>query len=124
MSVGLGVFLGGGAGALLRYGVSLFFVHMGWGFGATACVNMAGSCAMGFVLGMAAAYEKGFFTTYQTVLTAGFLGGFTTYSAFSAELWGLFQKGAFWQVLGYACGMCVCGVAAMHLGWVLGGGGH
>ena len=72
------VWIGGGCGAALRYGISLF------GNGAfpvgTLLVNILGAFAAGY---MSAKVPEG--SALRILLIPGFLGGFTTYSAFAVE---------------------------------------
>jgi fluoride exporter len=77
------VFAAGGAGSVARYLVNLAVGPRGFPY-ATLIVNVVGSFAIGFVLELAA-LRKGVAPTLQLALTTGFLGGFTTYSAFNAE---------------------------------------
>lgn len=53
-------------------------------------------------------------------LGVGFLGGFTTFSAFSLEMLELVRKGeAFWALV-YALASVLFGLGAVALGWFLG----
>ncbi len=84
MAVGQWLAVGGGAamGAWVRWGLGLAFNVSLFPFG-TLIVNLVG----GFLMGMAFAYFVA--TPLQNELrlfvTTGFLGGLTTFSAFSAE---------------------------------------
>jgi CrcB protein len=60
---------------------------------ATFTVNTIGCFAMGFVMHAAAATTS-MSPTLRLALTTGFLGGFTTYSAFNHDTTGLVQDGA------------------------------
>jgi CrcB protein len=81
------VFLGGGAGSVLRYAVGRATAYLcsspfPWG---TFIVNVLGSFAAGFLMGWLATRETGHAAGPQLLLMTGFLGGFTTFSAFSVE---------------------------------------
>ena len=88
------IFLGGGVGSVFRYGVKtvlepLFLL----GFpGGTFIVNITGSLVMGMILGFSN-YNSHFSESWSPFLVVGFLGGYTTFSGFSAEAVSLFQKG-------------------------------
>ena len=78
---------GGAAGAVCRYGVGLAFAGAGaatafpWG---TLTVNIAGSFCIGLLWGLCAGADW-FLEWGRAVLVIGFLGAFTTFSAFSIE---------------------------------------
>ena len=80
------VMLGGGAGALLRYGATLFCVRLfGAGFPVgTLLVNLAGCFLIGVAMGLA---ERNTFMspTMRLFFVTGFLGGFTTFSSYAWE---------------------------------------
>ncbi len=80
---------GAALGALARWriGLALGAVASPFPLG-TLAVNMAG----GFLIGIAMALlDRG--SLWQPFLVTGVLGGFTTFSAFSAESLGLIQRG-------------------------------
>lgn len=102
------VFLGAGAGGLARWGVQeacarQFGKHFPWG---TLAVNVVGCLLVGFLAGM-------FATTwnvreeYRLGIIVGFLGGFTTFSAFGRETFAL----AAGQQVDWALGNIVLNVA-------------
>lgn len=71
----LAVFLGGGVGASLRWGVSLAVPGM-WG---TQIVNVLGSVGLAYLI------ARGVPEPWKLVLGTGLMGGFTTYSTFNAD---------------------------------------
>lgn len=80
------VFLGGGLGAISRLAVSSFVgKHAGHDFPwATLIVNLMGAFAVGVIVELLALrFEAS--STLRSLLVTGFLGGFTTFSAFSLE---------------------------------------
>lgn len=92
------VALGGALGAVGRYGLSQGFLIYGiqWPWG-TLGVNLVGSFLAGGLLALSVA-RMPMSPELQLFVMTGFLGGFTTYSAFSAELLEYFvssQYGAF-----------------------------
>lgn len=99
--------VGGFIGAVMRYIVGLMFLRfLPSSFPlATLFVNVCGS----FVMGMfAAGYLSGFLTPRAMLLLAtGFLGAFTTFSAFSIETVHLYNNQKY--------GMCVLNVLLLPL---------
>lgn len=95
MTAALAVFLGGGLGAVARFGVSLLLGRHAvepfpW---ATLAVNLAGCFAAG-LLAMLFAAALPVAPSIRYGLTTGFLGGLTTFSAFSVETTRLIASGA------------------------------
>jgi len=90
----LAVFLGGGLGAIGRYLVGVQALRLlGAGFPwGTLAVNVLGSFAMGALVGaFALAWSPS--QELRAFLTVGLLGGFTTFSAFSADTMLLVERG-------------------------------
>ncbi|WP_205696112.1 CrcB family protein [Conexibacter sp. SYSU D00693] len=104
------VAVAGAAGVLARYGIATALP----GAGAILAVNVAGSFALGALVGAGTGDQV------RTVLGLGFLGGFTTYSTFAVQAWERVDGGdlaaAFWLV----AGSVVLGVGAAGLGIALG----
>ena len=76
------VFLGGGLGALARYGVSQVVASPT----STLVVNVIGGFLIGLVLG---GPGEDWSPLLRLAVTVGFLGGFTTFSTFTADAFGL-----------------------------------
>jgi len=76
-------------------------------------VNILGSFLMGFLVVMAA--KRGFEHLNLLILT-GFLGGFTTFSAFSLETVTLFERGQVMAALAYVAISVLGSVIALALG--------
>jgi len=115
------VFIGGGMGAVCRYGLSGLVQRFSNGefpFG-TMTVNVLGSAIIGLVMSLSERYLS-ISPAVRLFLTVGALGGFTTYSTFSYETIALVQDGgmmaAAFNVVGTVCG-CLAGA---WLGIVLG----
>lgn len=113
------VFLGGGLGSLARYGMTLWATA--W-FGAqfpygTLIVNVLGGIAMGAIAGGLQPYLdlKGTFELRILVMT-GFLGGFTTFSAFSLDAVSLWQRGAFVDAAIYVVASVILAIGGLALG--------
>lgn len=78
--------LGGAAGSVLRYWTSLGAHHLfgrGFPYG-TLAVNVLGSLAIG-MLYVLLVERSSLGVEWRAALITGFLGGFTTFSAFSLE---------------------------------------
>lgn len=109
------VFLGGVAGTAVRFGLESTFSSppTGWPW-ATFWINITGSLALAALLEVLA--RGGPLTGWRRLLRlgvgTGFLGGYTTYSAFSVEAVTLLGSDAWLMGLGYALSSVVLGVAA------------
>jgi CrcB protein len=115
------VFLGGGLGAALRYGVNLLSLRMlGTAFPyATAFENITGSLAMGLVAGYFAFRSGGAAPHLQLFLTTGILGGYTTFSAFSLDAVLLYERGALGLAALYVLGSVILSIAGLFAGLAL-----
>lgn len=116
--------LGGGVGAVLRYHLGRLVGNMvgpqetfPWG---TLAINIAGSLAMGVLLGWLARSSLAAQTNeaLRLALGIGLLGGFTTFSAFSAEMVTLMHRGFILQAFGYGSASVIAGMAAFLIGLV------
>jgi fluoride exporter len=109
--------LGGAAGSMLRYAVSLIVVSRTFPL-ATLLINIVGSFAIGLVLACSSKDET-FASNWKLFLATGICGGFTTFSAFSAENLQLLQSGKAGLSLLYITASIVAGIAAAWLGYKL-----
>ncbi len=107
------VFLGGGTGALARWGVSLLMPQP-W---ATVAVNLLGSFLLAALMHPALEADD----TTKLAIGTGFLGSFTTYSTFNYLVLAASKEQdwnqAVLQVAVTLVGALLCGWA----GWSLGG---
>lgn len=111
---------GGAVGSVARYlavtaGAELFGTALPWG---TFAVNIAGSFAIGAFMAAIIAWAGGS-NEWRVLLVTGFLGGFTTFSAFSYELMQLIQRQALLAAAFYAMGSVVLSLLACFAGFAL-----
>ncbi len=112
------VALGGAIGSSARYGVNLVAPRLlGAGFPwATLIVNVFGCFAMGAITVWFPAKLPDDENT-RLFLTTGLLGGFTTFSAFSFDFFGLMQRGEMAAAVGYAATSVVLSLIAVIVGF-------
>ena len=111
---------GGAAGAGLRYLVgSWALVTLGPGlpFG-TWAVNILGGFAMGLLVGVLARTSNGG-EPLRLLLGVGVLGGFTTFSAFSLEAFGMIVRGDIALAAAYAVSSVAGSIVALYAGVIL-----
>lgn len=108
--------LGGAAGSIVRYMLSAWLLagHTILGFPTgTFLVNAAGSLLIGILL------EATTSTTAGWLLIAGFCGGFTTFSTFSADAVRLLRAGDYGPATAYIALSAVVCIAFADLGmWI------
>ncbi|MFN8252945.1 MAG: fluoride efflux transporter CrcB [Ferruginibacter sp.] len=109
--------LGGALGSMLRYGTYLLFPVKEFPL-ATLMVNITGSFVIGAVIALGIKDES-FLNNWKLFLATGICGGFTTFSAFSAENIALLQNGKFMLALLYTLVSIVAGITAAWLGFKL-----
>ena len=118
------VMAGGAIGSGLRYAVSLFAadrLSAGFPWG-TWLVNLSGGLLVGLLLGLIIA-RGGAGDTLRLFVGAGILGGFTTFSAFSAETGFMLVSGQVWMAAVYVISSMIGAVALLFLGLWLSGAG-
>jgi len=116
----LWVALGGATGAAARFAVAQWMgARWGWTFPwGTCAVNVTGSLAIGLV--MTLLFARGADPAYRLLLVTGFLGGYTTFSAFSFEAISLLESRRWDAAALYVIGSVVLGLLATSLGLGLG----
>jgi|SRR5690606_26135243 CrcB protein len=92
---------GAAFGAISRWLLGLWLnqahAALPWG---TLVANLAGGYLVGIVLGLVS-MSPDFPMWLRLMLVTGFLGGLTTFSTFSAETFGMLERGAYLHALGY-----------------------
>ena len=123
--------VGGGLGAMLRFlTVNQAARLFGAGFPVgTLTVNVVGSFLIGIVAGAILSRlpsEALSIDEWRALLITGFLGGFTTFSAFSLDVMLLWERRAFTAATAYVGGSVVLSILAVMLGLMLarGAGGN
>lgn len=112
------VFIGGGLGAVCRFLVTTALAgKLGTFPLGTLTANFIGSLLMGLVVGILA----GRFDSVRLFVAVGFLGGFTTFSSFTAETVVLIQNGAICAAAANVIVSVVAGIIACAAGLKLGG---
>jgi CrcB protein len=114
------VFLGSGAGGMLRHGVGIVALRlMGptfpWG---TLAINVVGSALMGMMIGLFAAksIEN---AELRLFVTTGLIGGFTTWSTFSLDAVTLWERGEIGAAIGYVLASLVLSVVVLAIALVI-----
>lgn len=110
--------LGGGLGSISRYLLGGWILHQTmqqrFPYG-TFAVNLLGCLAIGLLAGMAGRAEW-LGPSTRLLLITGFLGGFTTFSAFGLETMLLLRRGDAAVAVAYVLGSVVLGLLAVWLG--------
>ncbi len=111
---------GGAIGAGLRHlvnraAVNLFDLEVAW---ATLAVNVLGSLLMGIVVA-AVIYRLPDAMALRIFLATGVLGGFTTFSAFSIDVFALAERGDVMLAVAYVVASVVLSILACSVGFLL-----
>ena len=111
------VFIGGGLGAVSRHLSGMAVMRASdpgfpWG---TMLVNIAGSLAMGLLIAWLARRSSGD-ADLRLLLATGFLGGFTTFSAFSLDAVTLYERGALTAAAAYVIASVTVSILALFGG--------
>lgn len=113
---------GGACGAVLRHlsnlaALRLFGPGFPWG---TFFVNVAGSLLMGLLIGWLVRRTGGSTNELRLLLATGFLGGFTTFSAFSLDFVTLWRDGPPAIAIGYVLASVMISLLAVITGlWLV-----
>jgi CrcB protein len=115
------VFLGGGIGSALRYGVGrLTLAWFGPNFPVgTLVVNVLGCVLMGALAEWLALHDAGLSQATKLFLVTGILGGFTTFSAFALDTVALWQRGDMLSTAFYLLASAILSIAGLIGGMAL-----
>lgn len=111
----IAIAVAGAFGSVLRYVVGRLtqrWLHVGFPIG-TLLVNVVGCVLVGVVARHFLNDETA--PVLRAALIVGFCGGFTTFSTFSLEAFGLFAAGDWPKAMAYVCAstvLCLAGTAA------------
>lgn len=114
------VALGGAIGSVLRVLTSQALAHrfgVAFPYG-TLAVNVAGSFLIGVAVGVLVP-RLSLAPSAWALLVPGFLGGYTTFSAFEMETLSLIRSGAPGRALLYVAASVAIGLLACWVGWRL-----
>lgn len=114
------VAIGGAVGSVARYLATLaaaqaLGTHFPWG---TLAVNIVGSFLMGLVIALGA-HKLQLSNELRLGLTTGFLGGFTTFSAFSLDFATLFERKDYALAALYLAGSVGLSILALFVALIL-----
>jgi CrcB protein len=114
------VAIGGAIGSVARYLTGLLTIRVfgpsfPWG---TLAVNVVGSMAIG-VLAELIARRFNASEELRLLLITGFLGGFTTFSAFSLDAAAMMERGAFVPAIAYVASSIIVSLLAVFAGLAL-----
>lgn len=116
----LAVFIGGGLGSVLRYGLTLGATRILslplWG---TFTANMLGCLAIGFVGGIISTHAVSLSSATRLFITVGLLGGLTTFSTLNLEALELLRLGKVSWVIGYLFITTITGLLLAALGYFI-----
>ncbi len=113
--------VGGFFGAIARYQLSGWILHhtletkFPW---STFAVNVMGCFVIGALAGLTEKFGI-LDAAGRLFLVTGFLGGFTTFSAFGMETFYLLRRGEMGIAIAYAAGSTLLGLAALWSAWKL-----
>lgn len=113
------VMAGGALGAALRFQGTQLVVRLGHtGYPlATLGVNIIGGMAMGVLTALLLRGQVG--EPVRLFAGVGLLGGFTTFSAFSLEMFQMLERGEVISAFGYALLSVLLSLAALAVGFVV-----
>ena len=115
------VFLGGGLGSLVRYGIGFAFPYSNGFPWATFIANILACLILGLTLGWIDRTNSGTFIVDHTkwFLITGFCGGFSTFSTFSNETFQLLKQQEWGLAILYIVLSLVLGILTLIIGFKL-----
>ena len=112
----LWVAAGGAAGSVMRYLVSRWIVAASFPW-ATFTVNIVGSLLIGLLVGLAS--KETLSAEMRLLLVTGFCGGFTTFSTFANESYGMLESGHILTTALYVSTSVFAGILAIYIGFLV-----
>jgi len=116
----ISVFIGGGLGAILRFLATKLSVRI---FSSpvygTFAVNILGCFLIGLVFGFILNKTENISDIAKVFVTAGFLGGLTTFSTFNFEVFELLKSGKVSLGLFYIFASCFAGLICTYFGYLI-----
>lgn len=109
------VAVGGAVGSMARYQIGSMVLARTetWAFPlGTFIVNVLGCLIAGLLIGVAE-YRNFLTPDLRILIFTGFLGGFTTFSAFGVETVALIERAQYGMAAFYVISSVVCGVAVL-----------
>ena len=115
--------VGGAIGSVARYLVGIAIIRvMGVAFPFnTLFVNVVGSFIMGVVIAVLVKFDppQTYVTDVRLFVAVGLLGGFTTFSSFSADVAALWERGSYAECALYMAASVALSVVALFFGLYL-----
>ena len=110
--------IGGACGSALRHLIQISIIAGKFPLG-TFLVNVLGSMLAGAAYYFVIKYFDTIDPRLKNFIFAGFLGGFTTFSAFSLDFFRLFSAGNYSQAFLYALATVTLSILALFFGFYL-----
>jgi len=109
--------IGGALGAMARLAVGNAVGALPNGFPlSTFAINIAGSIAMGLLIGVLARTTPQHQNEIRLFVAVGVFGGFTTFSSFSLDAIAMIERGDLFAAMVYVVGSVALGIAGLWLG--------
>ena len=117
----IAIFLGGGIGATLRYTLNILLTkQFKFPVIGTFSANILGCFLIGLFCGLCIEKFQTCPEALKLFITVGFLGGLTTFSTFSNEVYFFIENGKILQAILYIVTSLCVGFLATWLGYTLG----
>jgi CrcB protein len=115
------VAIGGALGSMARYGTGVL-VGKVWSASfplGTMLINIAGSLAMGLLVGLLARTTPSWQSEARLFVAVGVLGGFTTFSSFSLDAIAMIERGEWALAALYVVGSVLIGLVGLYVGLLI-----